>query len=149
MADQNWDALLTLLRNLTVSLEELTGVEQNKTQAVIQGDREAVEQCMKKEQILSLKLRGYDKKRETLLRALDMTGVPLRDIMDHCPKGAEKETKEVSDALRRQYAIFKAASEVAQNTLECNLHAIEKIMEQVNGGMPVQQPPGGSTNFMA
>ncbi len=147
MAD--WDALLTLLRNITAALEELTGIEQAKTQAVVHGNREAVEQCMKKEQTMSLKLRGFDKKRDVLLQKLNMSGVPLKNIMDHCPDGAEEETREVSGALRRQYAIFQSASQVAQDALECNLHIIEKILEQANGGVPVQQNPRGSTNFTA
>ena len=146
----DWNALLKLLHDLTAVLEELTAVEQHKTQSVIQGERNEVEQCMKKEQILSLKLRGFDKKRAALLDSLHLSGVPLRDIMNHCPQGREQETKEAAQALRRQYSIFQAASEVAKNTLECNLHVIEKILEENNVPVPSKNPaPGGSTNFIA
>ncbi|MDE7245277.1 MAG: hypothetical protein K2O18_15080, partial [Oscillospiraceae bacterium] len=71
-------------------------------------------------------------------------------IMSRCPAGAEQETKAAAAALRRQYSIFKAASEVAKNTLECNLHMIEKILEDNHVPVPSQNPaPRGSTNFMA
>ena len=146
----DWNALLKLLRDLTAVLEELTSLEQHNTQCVIQGQRGEVEACMKQEQILSLKLRGFDKKRAALLDALDLRNVPLRDLMDHCPKGTEKESKETVTALLRQYSIFQAASQVARNTLECNLHMIEKILEENHVPVPSQNSiPGGSTNFIA
>lgn len=148
MAGGTWSEYLVLLGKVTKTLEELAGVEQTKTRAVTAGDLPGVEQCMKREQALSMSLRGFDRKREMMLDQLGMKGVPLRDIMDHCPDGAEEETLRVADALRRQYKIFQAASEVARNTLEIHLHQIEKL-QKMAGGDPVQEMPHIQADFRA
>lgn len=106
---------------------------------------------MKQEQVASLNLRGLDQKREKLLDQLGMKGVPLRNIMDHCPPEAWEETEQIADALRRQYAIFQAASEVSRNALEINLHNIETIQKRVNGGeiIPPEDAPRKKADFRA
>lgn len=141
MANGVWGEYLALLGKVTKTLEELTGVEQTKIRAVNDRDLPTVEQCMKKEQVCSLNLRGLDQKRERLMDRLGMRGVPLRDIMSCCPPGAEKETKETAEALRRQYSVFRATSEASRNTLEIHLHVIEELQKQAGGGPPQDAPP--------
>lgn len=149
MANGIWGEYLALLGKVTKTLEELTAVEQAKVNAVNQRDLPTVEQCMKKEQAYSLNLRGLDQKREKLLDQLGMRGVPLRGIMDHCPAGAEEETRQTADALRRQYSIFQTASEAARNTLEIHLHVIEELQKHANGGELSQDAPPVKADFRA
>ena len=151
MANGTWNEYLLLLGKVTKALEQLTEVEKTKTNAVTAGDLAAVEQCMKQEQVASLNLRGLDQKREKLLDQLGMKGVPLRNIMDHCPPEAWEETEQIADALRRQYAVFQAASEVSRNALEINLHNIETIQNRVNGGeiIPPEDAPRKKADFRA
>lgn len=149
MANGVWGEYLTLLGKVTKALEDLTAVEQDKIRAVNERDLPAVEQCMKKEQVCSLNLRGLDQKREKLLDQLGMRGVPLRGIMDHCPEGAEEETERAADALRRQYAIFQSASEASRSTLEIHLHVIEELQKHANGGELSQDAPPMKADFRA
>ena len=162
MANGAWGDYLTLLGRVTRALEELTGVEQEKIRAVNERDLPAVEQCMKKEQVCSLNLRGLDQKREKLMDQLGMRGVPLREIMSRCPPGAEQETKEAAEALRRQYAllgraqigtihaIFQTTSEVSRNALEIHLHIIEELHKRAGGGeLPHQDAPPMKADFRA
>ena len=150
MANGAWGDYLTLLGRVTRALEELTGVEQEKIRAVNERDLPAVEQCMKKEQVCSLNLRGLDQKREKLLDQLGMRGVPLREIMSRCPPGAEQETKEAAEALRRQYAIFQTTSEASRNALEIHLHIIEELHKRAGGGeLPHQDAPPMKADFRA
>ena len=81
---------------------------------------------MKREQVLSLTLRGYDQKRDAMLAALGLKGVTARTMEDYSPEELRLETKKVSENLRRQYELFQTASKAARNTLEVNLRAIEK-----------------------
>ena len=124
-----WRKYLALLESLGGTLEELTGLEQAKTQAVSKGDLPAVEDTMKREQVISLSLRGLDQKREKLLAALGLTGVPLRDLAERAPESVRMEAKAAAEKLRQKYEVFQSASDVARNTLECNLHAIEKLQK--------------------
>ena len=150
MANGAWGDYLTLLGRVTRALEELTGVEQEKIRAVNERDLPAVAQCMKKEQVCSLNLRGLDQKREKLMDQLGMRGVPLREIMSRCPPGAEQETKEAAEALRRQYAIFQTTSEASRNALEIHLHIIEELHKRAGGGeLPHQDAPPMKADFRA
>lgn len=124
-----WRDYLSLLESLGGTLEQLTELERNKTIAVGRSDLEALEACMKREQVVSLSLRGLDQKRDKLLAELGLAGVPLRELAEHAPEGMEMETKAAAEKLRQKYELFQSASDVARNTLECNLHAIEKLQK--------------------
>lgn len=128
-----WKDYLKLMTGLTHTLEELTRVEQDKNDAASQGNLIAVEECMKREQVLSLSLRGHDQKRDKILVELGLQGVALSEMETHSPDEFQMETKRVIEKLRRQYKLFQAASETARNTLEINLRAIER-MQAVQAG---------------
>lgn len=126
MAQTNWQDYLKMLRGLSKTLEQLAQTEREKNQAASQGDLSGVEACMKREQALSLSLRGYDQKRDAMLAGLGLAGLPLRGLEDRVPEELRLETKAVAEELRRQYELFQTASKVARHTLECNLRAIER-----------------------
>ena len=128
-----WQDYLKLMGNLTRTLEELTQVERDKNDAASRGDLTAVEECMKREQVISLSLRGYDQKRDKMLAELGLQGVTLSQLEEHSPDELQLETKRVVEELRRQYKLFQAASQVARDTLEVNLRAIEH-MQAVQAG---------------
>lgn len=140
-----WKKYLALLDSLGETLEKLTEIERTKTQAVSRGDLEAVEQCMKQEQVISLSLRGTDQKRDKMLAQLGLTGVHLRDLAGHAPAELAMETKTAAERLRRKYEVFQSASEVARNTLECNLRAIEKLQKAREEALP--EDPSRKADF--
>lgn len=129
MVGGSWGEYLSLLDTLGEKLEELTGLERTKALAVGQSDLEGLEECMKREQVMSLSLRGLDQKREKLLAELGLTGVPLRELAAHAPDDVRAEVRAAVEKLRGKYELFQSASNVARNTLECNLHAIEKLQK--------------------
>ena len=124
-----WREYLGLMEKLGEILEQLTGVEREKTAAVGRGDLDAVDACMKREQVFSLNLRGMDQKREKLLAKMGLTGIALRQLEEKAPPEAALETKRTVERLRQRYQVFRSASDVDRNTLECNLHEIEKIQK--------------------
>mgnify|MGYP001113825816 CR=1 FL=1 len=128
-----WQDYLTFLGKLSGTLEELAQVEREKHDAASQGDLGRVEACMKKEQVMSLTLRGYDQKRDKMLSELGLRGVSLRQLEDHSPDELQLETKAVVEELRRKYKLFQAASQVARDTLEVNLRAIEQLQDRQAG----------------
>lgn len=133
MAGTSWQDYLKLLRDLAHTLEKLTKIEQEKNEAASSGDVQGVELCMKREQAMSLSLRGYDQRRTAMLAALGLEGVKLKGLEEHSPEELRLETKAVAEELRRQYSLFQTASHVARNTLELNLRAIEKLQARQAG----------------
>lgn len=117
---------LSLLRDLTKTLTQLTEIEQQKIKAVRQDDLALLNDCMKREQVLTLSLRGYEQKRQAALNGSSLAGLPLSSLSAHVPEAQHMEAKTISEDLLRAYEVFKGSFEVAQNTLECNLHQIEK-----------------------
>ena len=149
MAQTTWQDYLKLLTGLTKTLAQLSGVEQKKTEAVSRGDLLAVDECMKQEQVLSLSLRGFDQKREAALRALGLEGVKLSGLAARAPEDQLLETRQVVEGLQRQYEIFQAASQVARNTLECNLRMIERLQAQADQDAPPQTDAPRQADFRA
>lgn len=141
-----WREYLDHLDRLGDTLEELTGVEREKTAAVGRGDLDAVDACMKREQVFSLNLRGFDQKREKLLAKMGLTGTTLGQLEDLSPPEALLETKRTVEKLRQRYQVFHSASEVARSALECNLHEIEKLQREHEAGGEVL-PEARKTDF--
>lgn len=146
-----WQDYLKLLDSLSHTLEQLTQVEQEKNAAASQGDVAGVEASMKQEQVLSLSLRGYDQKRDKMLAELGLKNVTLNQLEDHSPSELLLETRRTVEELRRQYALFQAASQVARNTLEVNLREIERFqaMQAGDTGVAEDRRADPQTDFRA
>lgn len=136
-----FSAYLSLLRDLTKTLGSLTEIAHQKAAAVRHDDLDTLDICMKEEQALSLTLRSYDQKRTAFLQQLGLPGLPLSGLLAHTPGEYYLETKQVVEQLRRQYELFGGAAETARNTLECNLHQIEKFLAESSGDKPQDPPP--------
>lgn len=147
----SWQDYLKLLDSLGRTLEQLTQVERDKNAAASQGDLAGVEACMKREQVLSLSLRGCDQKRDKMLAELELRGVKLNQLEDHSPPELQLETRRTVEKLRRQYALFQAAEQVARNTLEVNLREIERYQAIQAGdeGVAEEQRRDHQTDFRA
>ncbi len=134
-----WRDYLSLMESLGQKLDELTDLERIKIRAVGRSDLQALDECMKKEQVVSLSLRGMDQKRAKLLGELGIAGVRLRELVEHAPEDMKRETQEAAEKLRQKYELFRSASSVARNTLECNLHAIEQA-QKAQAVQPGEEP---------
>lgn len=148
---------LSLLSSIGNTLGRLSELSRQKTAAVQQDDLAALDQVMKQEQVLALDLRGKEQKRMAQLAGLGLTGVSLSALPEHCPDSLRLEAKTVAEDLRRSYEVYRSAAEVARNTLECNLHQIEKFLAG-SGAVPagpgyasstVEPPPAMKTDFRA
>lgn len=154
MERTNFLSYLGVLQELAATLEELTSVQQEKTQVVRADDLAGLNECMKREQALSLALRSLDQRRETALAAMGLREVPLSGLTAQAPEDCREETRRTVELLRDQYLQYHGAAEVARNTLECNLHQIEKVLAEMNpegqtGAVEPQLPSQMRTDFRA
>ena len=126
MMAASYSELFALLEKLEGELEKLTELQKEKTAAVLRDDLMGVNDCMKREQVISLTLRSMDQKREKLLTALGLGNIPLSALPSKCPAEHRARAREVARDVRERYMVFRSAADVARNTLEINLHQIQK-----------------------
>lgn len=148
---------LAILEQIRAELEHLTELEKQKTVAVRGNDLTALDQVIRQEQASALTFRGLEQKQITLLQTIGLQDTPLSSLPENLPPKMRLEAKQVVEKLQTQYQIYRSCSEVARNTLECNLHEIDKIVAKSISPMegPGYQakspdiPAGMKTDFRA
>ena len=138
--------LLSLFEALTGHLDKLTELAKQKTLVVRKSDLIELDQILREEQALSLALRGAEQKRTALLQKLGLTNVPLTELATKAPESLQQKTRNTVDALRRSYQIYASAADTARNTLECNLHEVERFLAAAGAEGTVPAGYGTSTN---
>ena len=152
-------AYLGVLRELSGALDRLAPLETQKAEAVRANDLLALDEVLKQEQALGLNLRGLDLKRQKLAPQLGLDNVPLSRLHEHCPAQLADETRKTAAALRESYEIYRGCAGMARNTLELNLHQIDKFLEasgvdpklatQGYEAPPMEPPQKMKTDFRA
>ena len=113
-------------------IDEITEVENKKFQAALKNNIAAVDECMKKEQVLLLKLRGIDKKREAAQKALGYENMTFRQIIEKAPESDKKKLTEIFNSIEQKLKKYKESFSNAHNAIELNLHRINKKLESLN-----------------
>ena len=121
-------AYLDLLGSLRKHLSSLCRLANEKAAAVRGDNLLDLDSIMRQEQALSLAFRGLEQKKNALARELGLESVPLSGLADRFPADLHLQAKKTVEELQDQYKLYLAAAEVARNTLECNLHEIEKFL---------------------
>lgn len=132
----SWEELFQMLEKLDTQVCTLTGLQQEKTAAVLRDDVRKVDDCMKREQVVSLTLRSMDQKRDKLYQDLGLQNRALSALPEQCPEEYRQQAREIAQRVRGHYQIYRSAAEVSRTTLEINLHQIEKLMNQSDAPMP-------------
>ncbi len=134
---------LQLLEQIGAQLEHLTDLAKQKTTAVRKDDLLALDEILKQEQAASLLFRGLEQKQSTLLNSTGLKGIPLSSLAENFPPKMRLEAKQCIEQLQSRYSVYQSCAEIARNTLECNLHEIEKVlasMTPATAGGPGYQP---------
>ena len=144
-----WEELFGLLEQVGRHMDRLAEIAQEKTAAVMRDDLMGVNECMKKEQAISLSLRSMDIKREKLLTELGLSSFPLSALPDRCPPEKRPEARRITEEVRVKYQLYRSAAEVSRTTLEVNLHQIEKVLADEDSGSGQDSRGGTMADFRA
>ena len=125
-----FETYFSFLLELCQALDSLSALEQKKIQAIQAGDLAALDECMKKEQVASLDLRGREQKRTALLKQLGLEKVPLRALPSHCPPQYKDRAAEITEKVLRSYQVLSSAQQAARTLMESNLRHIQKELAQ-------------------
>ncbi len=118
---------LQFLSELSKALSDLTVIQDEKTKAVKLHRIDELNGAIKKEQALSLYLRGLDKKRKTILNSLNITA-SLRDMPNICEDVYKKETRIAVDEIVKKSDVLDLSRKTAANIIEQNSRLIEKAL---------------------
>lgn len=128
MMDQLYCTYLTLLDELSGDMEKLAALAREKCTVVRHDDLAALNDVMKREQVVGLSVRGKEQKRQNLAVKLGLDSVRLSALPRNVPPELSLRAQETVETLRRSYSLYQEAAQVARTTLEINLHEIEKII---------------------
>ena len=128
--EEQFHAYFRVLRELSGVLDRLTPLALQKAEAAQAGDLTGMDEVLKQEQALGLNLRGLELKRQKLVPQLGLEGAPLSELPERCPTELRDEARNTAAALRKSYEIYRSYSNLARNTLELNLHQIDKFLER-------------------
>lgn len=122
--------LVSFFSELQQVLEQLTQLQSEKITAARAHDLQALNECMRREQAISLSLRGLEQKRNQLLQALGLSGVGLMDAAKHCTPELRPVLSQSVERLRRQYTVLRSAQEAARTLFENDLRSINQELER-------------------
>lgn len=156
--EDRFRSYLTILQSVSGDLEQLTDLARRKAELVKRDDLLALDDVLNQEQALALAFRGLEQKRETLLRELGLTGVPLSRLAERFPSAMRAEAKQVITSLQNQYRTYQDCAGQARSLLERSLREIETTLARM-GAEPldgpgyaaheVSPPPSMKTDFHA
>lgn len=112
--------------DLILLLEAFNKTEAEKLEAVQQNRVTFVEESMKKEQAAIMKLRGLDKKRESIQKDLGWEGMSFQQILSQVNDVEREDLRPLFEELNRSLKQFQDTKDSAQQALEINLHHINK-----------------------
>lgn len=155
------DSLKLLLEQFIRLFREMEQTEASKARAAETFDIELMDQCMKEEQAFILQMKGYEKKRQTLLKSCSIpAGTHLNELFPLLPKPVQEQTEQTFEDLKTAYDSFyteyqKAAALLKKNgrVVSDELTRLQKLQEQTTGrfyapdGTPVQTKTSSIKNI--
>lgn len=146
----NFEGYLQFLTKLGQQFQQLVAIEQEKLQAVTEGNLALLNDCMRKEQAASLALRGLEQQRSQWVTKLGLPAGPLSDLPNVCPAPYRGQATQVVRTVLDQFRVLEGAREASRSLLEGQLHKIEKTLDPDDEpGQPPQAPQRTWTDFRA
>lgn len=121
---------LDILEEMAVFFSEAASVEMLKINAVKKNRITYLEDCMKKEQVMIMKLRSFDKKRESIQADLGYGGLSLKQIGAVCSLEERARLMPVTDRLDSEVRLFCNTLDNARKLMEVNLHKVNSSLAQ-------------------
>lgn len=146
----DFEGYLQFLTKLGQQFQQLVAIEQEKLQAVTEGNLALLNDCMRKEQAASLALRGLEQQRSQWVTKLGLPAGPLSDLPNVCPAPYRGQATQVVRTVLDQFRVLEGARKASRSLLEGQLHKIEKTLDpDEEPGQQPQVPQRTWTDFRA
>lgn len=134
--------LKDLLIEMTDFFQKFLPLEKEKLKAAENKQVTFVEECMTKEQAMILKLRGYEKQREDILKKAGLEGKTLSEITQMLSGEEKVQMEAVTEAFSRSVREFHSVNEEALKLIQLNLRELDAVLTEkeqdgvLNGNIP-------------
>ncbi len=118
-----------VIEELIAVFIELSGIANVKLSAAKSNRAATVEECLKKEQAVVMKLRGLEAKREKIQAEMGFAGLKFKEILENLSEEEREDLLPYFDALSREIQLFDHANENVQTMLKVNLRNIDRELE--------------------
>lgn len=123
--------LLNLIEKHTALFDELAEIQQIKLKAITEENTIVLEDCMRKEQAHTLALRGFDKKREEMQKAMSLDGKTFRDIIPLVPEEFQDTFQAAFTKLTDAYNNYRTVSDCTKEMLEVSIYKLGIAMNKL------------------
>lgn len=124
----------SVVGDLVTLLDGFNEIETEKLDAVQKNRVTFIEESMKKEQAAIMKLRGLDKKRESIQKDLGWEDMSFQQILSQVNDVERERLQPLFDRLTASTRRFIATKDSAQKALEIGLHHINMQLAKKTAG---------------
>ncbi len=135
-----------LFDDFTKLFDQLSSLQQEKIQAAHQDDLQALEHCMQQEQALSLHIRGMQRRKDTLLQALGLEKISLKELPSHLSAADYAQVAPTITRFQTAYELYNSAAAASRAVLEGVLQELDRALEEASK-VPQAQAPRPQGNF--
>lgn len=114
------------------TFDVLLDFEQRKFNAVKQKDLDVIDEYLKEEQAYLLQLRGFDKKREVLLKANGYEGYTFRQVINEAAGEEKADLENLYVEIEQKLDRFKKLMQTIDSYIDLQLFSVESAIEMIN-----------------
>ncbi len=119
-----------VLEELTAVFVELASIAQVKLESVTSGRVATLEECMSKEQAISMKLRGLDLRREATQQELSFDNLSFSKILERLSEEERMEIVPIFDGLSRSIQLYREINEDVTELIKLKRRMIDKSLNK-------------------
>jgi len=123
------EELIELLKESAEVYKQFLELEYKKYDIVIKNDISTLDDIVSKEQVVFLKMRGLEQKREKLVVSLGMNGRTFKEIIDD--QDEDENLLSEYQNLKSIISEVKKISSLCKTLIEVRLHRLDKAMSQL------------------
>jgi predicted transposase YbfD/YdcC len=123
------EELIELLKESAEVYKQFLELEYKKYDIVIKNDVISLDDIVSKEQVVFLKMRGLEQKREKLIVSFGMNGKTFKEIIDN--QDEDENLLSEYQNLKSIISEVKKISSLCKTLIEVRLHRLDKAMSQL------------------
>ncbi len=120
-----FEKYLSFLSDLSSDILMLCDLQKQKIKAIDVHDVSELNECIKKEQAASLKMRGMEQQRIKILEQLGLQGVKMQQMESKCPEEHKQKTQELVKLTTERYNEYTKIRNNVEQLLQRNMRMVE------------------------